>query len=373
MNSCQVCHEVPMSSQKVILTIEKLASDGRGVARYHGKIVFVDWAVPGDEVEAQIEKDHKDYAEARLLKILKPSEDRTKPLCPYFYECGGCDLQHIKYVAQLKFKEQIVHDAISRLGHLQDIEVKPIIPSPQEWHYRNRIQLHKNSEGQIGFFKPKSHQIVEIQECLIAKEELGKKIGDTRRTPTLFGDKASLEIRTDDVARDGAFVQINAAQNEILKKLVIEFLEPQKPESIFDLFCGSGNFTFEIAKYAKAVLGVEKSVEAIQEAERLSLKNGITNITWKWAAILRGLMELKNQGKTCDAMVVDPPRRGLAEALEGIVNFKPKKIVYVSCNPATFAKDVAMFIKSGYHLQLVQPLDMFPQTSHVELVAQILF
>lgn len=355
------------------LKIEKLNSSGQGVARYQGKVVFVDWAVPGDEVEAQIETDHKAYAEARLLKIIKSSEDRSMPLCPYFYECGGCELQHITYLAQLKFKEQIVRDAISRLGHLQDIAVKAIIPSPQEWHYRNRIQLHKNGEGQIGFFKPKSHQIVEITECLIAREELGKKIGAMRLAPALFGDKESLEIRVDNLAGDGAFAQINTAQNDTLKKLVLDLLEPQKAENIFDLFCGSGNFTFEIAKHAKTVVGLEKNLEAIQEAEKLSHKNGVTNITWKWASILRGLMELKNQGKTCDAMVVDPPRRGLAEAIEGIVNFKPKKIVYVSCNPATFARDASHLVKAGYNLHVIQPLDMFPQTSHVELVAQILF
>lgn len=353
------------------LKIEKLNSSGQGVARYQGKVIFVDWAVPGDEVEAQIEKDHKDYAEARLLKIIKSSEDRSMPLCPYFYECGGCELQHITYLAQLKFKEQIVRDAISRLGHLQEIEVKTIIPSPQEWHYRNRIQLHKNGEGRIGFFKPKSHQIVEITECLIAREELNQKIGTMRLAPALFGDKASLEIRVDHLARDGAFVQINTAQNDTLKKLVLDLLQPQKNENIFDLFCGSGNFTFEIAKHAKTVVGLEKNLEAIQEAERLSNKNGVSNITWKWASMLQGLLELKNQGRDCDAMVVDPPRRGLAEATRGILNFKPKKIVYVSCNPATFARDAALFVGSGYNLQGIQPIDMFPQTSHVELVAKL--
>ncbi len=343
---------------KLNLSIEKLASNGAGIARHEGKIYFVPWGVPGDKVLVQVEKERKDYNEARLLEIVEKSPDHAEPLCPYFYKCGGCQLQHLTYPAQLKWKREIVRDALKRIARLPENSVAEVLPSPKIWNYRTRIQLHQDRQGKVGFYKPESHEVVEIERCLIADERLNEKIA-SHAAP-------AIELRVDD---SPGFSQINPEQNQNLIHLVLEYLDVQPEDTVFDVYCGSGNFTFSLASRVRHVWGIEKHESSLEEARQKMTQEGIENISWKQGSAFKVLHDLFKQQVSCDRMVVDPPRRGLDEVLEAVLLFKPMVLVYVSCNPATFARDAACLVKAGYQLTHCQPIDMFPQTAHVEIVS----
>ena len=291
-----------MQKPKIELTIEKLNSKGAGIARKDGLVYFIPWGVPGDTVLVQVELQHKKYAEARLLAILNPSKDRIKPPCSYFYECGGCQLQHLSYEATLLWKKVIVEDALKKIAQIKNPLVLPVLPSPKPFHYRNRIRLHQDEKGNLGFYKNQSHQLVAINECLIAEDELNRQL-----------------------------THLPIAQNKI------------------------------------PVWGIEKEKALVDEGKKRSGELGLLNIEWILGTAIRGLKQLKHlAGKI--SMVVDPPRRGMAEVLPDIVYMAPQKIIYVSCDPATFARDTRDLCAKGYTLKKCQPLDMFPHTSQIEVV-----
>lgn len=340
------------------LTIEKINSEGAGLARLDGKVHFVPWTVPGDVVLVQVEKARRDYAEARLLEIIEKSPDRVDPPCPYFSRCGGCQLQHLSYESQLKWKREILVDALKRIAHLPEVKVEAMIPSPKIWNYRSRIQLQQDQAGKVGFFKVKSHEIVEIEKCLIADERLNEKIAACR---------GGLELRIDNST---GFTQINPEQNKKLIELVIEYAEIKPSDRVIDLYCGNGNFTFHLASLSKQVWGIEINSHSLVSAQKKSEELQIKNILWISGSSKNALAQLRKKRVLCDMMLVDPPRQGLEEAMEGILNFEPRCLVYVSCNPSTFARDATRLVKAGYLLKRCQPVDMFPHTAHVELVAR---
>ncbi|MBI4411879.1 MAG: class I SAM-dependent RNA methyltransferase [Deltaproteobacteria bacterium] len=375
-----------MELPKITVTIEKLNSEGEGLARYLGKVIFIPWGVPGDVVSVQIEEEQKDYDRGRILEIIQTSPDRADPPCPWFFNCGGCQLQQMSYEAQLKWKKEIVLDALRRIAKMPDATIEEVIPSPKILNYRNRIQIQRDREGKIGFFKAQSHEIVEIEKCLIADEMLNQKLHALRESlanpkpeiqisqspakpQALNPDQWPLELRVDDAS---GFSQVNPDQNEKLVQLVLEMADPKKTDQIFDLYCGSGNFTFPLATRAGHVWGIDKNQEVIEEGKKKAKESGMSNISWKHGTTSRVLAQLKKSGFACHTLVCDPPRRGIAESLEWIMTFKPQKIIYVSCNPATFARDTLRLRSEKYRLDVCQPLDMFPQTAHVELAALFL-
>ncbi|MDO8518928.1 MAG: methyltransferase domain-containing protein, partial [Deltaproteobacteria bacterium] len=214
-------------------------------------------------------------------------------------------------------------------------------------------------KGKIGFFKTSSHEIIEIEKCLIADERINEKLKRIAFPPAAN----DVEVRVDGLR---TFAQVNDPQNENMVKLVLDFADPKPEEKIVDLYCGAGNFTFPLAQSGASVTGIEKNGAELEEARKRGEKG---NIRWIQQTAFSALVGLKGDGVTCDTLVADPPRRGLAEAVEGVIALKPKKIVYVSCNPATFARDAGHLAKAGYVLEKCQPLDMFPHTSHVEIVS----
>lgn len=351
-----------MQKTQIELTIEKLNSKGAGIARKDGLVYFVPWSVPGDTVLAEVELQHKKYAEARLLAILTPSRDRIKPPCTYFYECGGCQLQHLNYEAQLVWKKIIVQDALKKIARIENTFVLPVLPSPKPFHYRNRIRLHRDGQGNLGFYKNQSHQLVAIEECLIAEEELNQKLIYLKKNGT--GD---LELRIDGGSH---FSQVNSFQNEKLIQLVCSALAGSG--AVIDLFCGNGNFTIPIAQKQIPVWGIEKEKALVDEAKKRSVELGLSNIEWILGTAIRGLKQLKHLVGQISCMVVDPPRRGLAEVLPDVIKMAPQKIIYVSCEPATFARDTRDLCTKGYFLKECQPFDMFPQTSQIEVVGTFL-
>lgn len=354
-----------MEYPQLELTIESLNSQGAGVARHEGKVYFVPRAVPGDKIRAQVEAEEKNYNRARLLDVLQRSPDRVDPPCPYFFECGGCQLQHIKYTAQLAAKRAILASALQRVGRFENPPVEPVIPSPKEFHYRSRIRVHADSKGAVGFYRDLSHEVVEIDACRIADPALNAQLAALRATFPLK-PLQSRELRIDG---SGAFTQVNPLQNEKLVRVVLDFLSPRKTDQVFDLFAGNGNLTFPIAQRVKKVWAIEKNGVSVAEGMKRAEGEGVGNILWREASALPALLELKRQGTRCDAVVLDPPRRGLAEAVDGVLPFKPAKVVYVSCDPATLARDAEKLKNAGYRLISCRPLDMFPQTAHVESVS----
>lgn len=359
-----------MKLPQLTLKIEKLNSSGEGMARYEGKVCFVSWSVPGDTVVAQIEKENRDYNKCRILEIVEKSPDRVLPPCPYFFNCGGCQLQQMTYEAQLKWKREIIIDALKRISGLLTLQIPDVISSPKIWNYRNRIRLHVDRKKRIGFYRHQSHELIEINECLIADEKLNERLqalraGAIHESPL----QDSIELRVDEKR---SFTQVNPEQNENLLRIMLEMAQLGGGERVIDLYCGHGNLTFLLAEKSKSVIGIDREITAINEAIALTSARKIQNIRWIQGSALTTLMGLKKEGMVIDLLVTDPPRRGLAEATEGVLALKPGRIVYVSCNPATFARDTMSLLHGGYQLTRLQPLDMFPHTSHVELVAQFI-
>ena len=355
-----------MSNQtKITVNIEKISFEGKGIARHEGKVFFVEWAVPGDIVAVEIEKDFGTYANARLVDFLEKSSDRVDPPCPYFFKCGGCQLQNLNYDAQLKWKQIILEDALKKREIAT--EVLPILPSPLEWNYRNRIQLHRSPQNQWGFHKPGSHEVVPIENCLIAEEGINEQIKQLKIHP-LVGAIHELPLREIRALEGSSFSQINTAQNKNLVGQVMKWANPSKKDIVFDLFAGSGNFSFPLARESKQVFAIERDAEGVAVGIKQAEKKNIFNIQWIESSVSRALVDLKKRGVVPQILVMDPPRKGLEEALPAILPFKAECLIYVSCNPDSFASDSKELLKAGYTLKQVQPLDMFPQTAHVEVV-----
>lgn len=361
------------------LTIEKLASNGDGIARHEGKVVFVPWSVPGDVVSIQIERDQRDFSEGRLLTIEQPSPDRVAPPCPYFYKCGGCQLQQMTYEAQLRWKKEIVREALERIGGLRSAAVSDVIPSRKIWNYRSRIQLHSDRKGRVGFYSAGSHQIVEIESCLIADERLNEQLLSLRATGgrvaiprDTTGDcfanarnDRSGELRTD---TGSSFTQINSAQNDNLIRLVLEMSAIKTSDKILELYCGDGNLSLPLAQGGAELNGIDRDSAALDEGRKKSNAAGLKNIRFVCGDVTAIIKSLLQEKRIFDLLVVDPPRRGLEGVAERLTGFGARKIIYVSCNPATFARDAKTLLQSGYELKECQPLDMFPQTAHVEMI-----
>jgi 23S rRNA (uracil1939-C5)-methyltransferase len=343
------------------ITIEKLIAGGNGLGVCDGKRVFVPLSAPGDELEIEIIEDHGSWAEATIKEIITPSECRTEPKCPVFGKCGGCQWQHISYEKQLEWKRNLLIESLSRIGKIESPNVLPTIPSENEWHYRNRIQLHVNSMGNVGFYKPKSKEVVEFEECLIADERINKELNE-RREEISKRDRG-IAIR---VEGDEGFAQVNSVQNEQMKKLVVEWLGEVDHKTVLELYAGSGNLTFPIAEIADQVIASDIDGRAIQTAQLRQANRNMTNIEFVRAPADKAATRF---AAGCDAVVVDPPRKGCAEAIKAIVSVEPKSILYFSCDPATLARDVRELYKHGYTLERAIPLDMFPQTFHVETLA----
>lgn len=376
------------------LTIEKLVYGGNGMGRVDGKAVFVPFTAPGDIAQIEIVEGHKGYDVARLVKIIEPSPARCEPRCKYFGVCGGCHYQHINYAEQILWKQMILEEQLARIGSARETQILPTIPSPKIWEYRNRIQLHQKGD-KFGYFKMASHDVIEIDSCPIADEEINKKLGgfarvfsmehchprfrgdDKKNTRQVRGLPASpdakggwragrLEISS---AKVGSFAQINSHANKKLKDLIIEWAGELNLKNVIELYAGSGNFTCELAEFAGKIIAVELDGRAVKEGQGISGEMGLHNIEFIKNSAEAFLSRPKIEHHT-NLLLADPPREGLGKkVVDGIVKLKPDAILYVSCNPATLARDAKQFIEHGYTFKKCQPIDMFPQTYHIESVS----
>ena len=366
---------------KVELKIEDLAFGGEGVSRADGFVVFVPFVIPGESIEVEITEVKKKFARAKLLKIIEPVLQRTEPQCRYFGECGGCQYQHIAYETQLQWKHKQIKDLFERIGGFQTEVIMPVIPCPQAYGYRNRIMIRsqwdKFKQGlNIGFIRADNRFVVDIEECKIAAAELSEKIKEVRAHPPPKGGlKVVLRLMPEgwEVPRD-SFFQNNFLLLPKLVEVAREFLKASGTRHLLDVYCGVGFFSIELADLVESFAGIELDALAIKAARKNAINRNRTNgefIAGAAEELLPALLaRFSLQGTT---VLVDPPRKGCRrEMLDLLRLVKPSQVIYVSCDPATMARDLnVLCAESVFKVSRVIPLDMFPQTAHVELVADL--
>lgn len=446
---------------------ERLAPEGSAICRDKpgGRVVFVPYAVPGDRLAVEILEGQDTFAKARLRRLIAAGSERREPPCPLHFApgrrgapCGGCDWQMISYAGQLRHKRQIVADCLARIAKLPEVPVLETIASPQEWGYRNKVQVPFGFDSHArklvaGFYAPGSHEIVNLEACPVQPElsvKIALKVKEYAKhnrwpayeqrtgrgwlrhlfvrtnaegkalaalvttTPQLPGRAAfvaamrqafpelislyqNVQHRDTSVvlgtkwiklwgeqglkerigeftffASPGAFLQVNTPAAEILYRTAVEFMREGNNdyELVLDLYCGVGTLSVWLAKTFRRVIGIEESYAAVHDARANAARNGVMNCRFVCGKAEKALESLRGDLIPPTAALVDPPRMGLAEPVLCFLGSSMiKRIVYVSCNPATFARDAARLVRTGYSLRRVQPLDLFPQTSHVELVA----
>ncbi len=357
-----------------------MAHGGRAVARDEGLVVFVDGAYPGEVVEAEVTKRADRHLMATVTEVLEPSVDRIDPPCPHFGPCGGCQWQSASYPAQLRWKQEIVVDQLRFVGKLVDVEVLPTIAVGPEYGYRNRMDF-KITGGRPALNRAESHDLVPLEACLLLSPPL-RQIFDKLARP-LSGERVTLRagIKTgetlalfdeergrlhEEVAgvefqiTSRAFFQTNTPGAEKLVDLVTEILNPRTDDVMLDGYAGGGLFSATVGREALAVWAVESDQTALSDL----------NANARTKVVPKAFEQAKSQlPRFWDVAVVDPPRDGMGRGgVTTLIAGRPRAIAYVSCDPATFARDARLLNDAGYRLDRVQPVDLFPQTFHIELV-----
>jgi tRNA/tmRNA/rRNA uracil-C5-methylase (TrmA/RlmC/RlmD family) len=369
------------TGQRHVLHVQDLAFGGEGVGRLDDFVVFVPFTLVGEEVEVELTEVKRHFARARLLAVRQASPHRVAPRCPHFGECGGCQYQHVAYPEQLRLKHKQVTDLLQRLGGLPPTVVAPILPCPQPYGYRNRIMIRSqwNRPEQrlnLGFLRHDNRLVVDLETCAIAEPALNDQLRQTRAHPPPKGGlKVVLRLAPPDweLPRD-SFFQNNFHLLPQLVQTVRARLESAGTRHLLDAYCGIGFFALELASTVESFLGVELDTAAIHAARRNAAARRITNGEFIVGRTEEQLAALLGRGHPAHTTVLlDPPRTGCARpAIEALRTAGPAQILYVSCHPATLARDLkALGADHRFVLEHVQPLDMFPQTQHVECVADL--
>ena len=343
------------------LKVKDVAFGGKGVARDEGKAVFIPFTIDGEWVSAKIVREKKQFAEAELVDVRESSLHRVKPECPYFGRCGGCSYQHIDYEHQLTLKFRQVRDVLRHIGKLADVPMRPIIPSPFSYRYRNRITVHAQ-EGVVGFFRRESHRLIDIEACPIARPEVNDALVDLRSRRVEDGHYT---LRAEPGPR--VFSQANDAVADALRNLIARLI-PSGQELLVDAYCGAGFFTKTLLEKFERIIGIDWDKFAIEAArENATVKE--TYLAGDVEEQLQRVLKTSPPAKT--TVIVDPPATGLAEnARRVIVDLAPATLIYVSCNPATLARDLKE-MQERLTIESVTPLDMFPQTAEIEVVTHL--
>jgi tRNA/tmRNA/rRNA uracil-C5-methylase (TrmA/RlmC/RlmD family) len=365
----------------VSLSITDIAFGGEGVGRLEDFVIFVPFVALGERVEAQVTEVKKSFARAKLMRVLEASPDRVPPPCRYFGECGGCQYQHLAYPTQLILKHKQIADLFQRIGGFDPGLVKPVVGCPEPYGYRNRIMIRsqwdKTKQGlNIGFLRSESRLVVDIDECKIAEPALSEQIKQVRANPPPRGGlKVVLRIPPEgwEVPRD-SFFQNNFFLLPRLVETVRDCLRDAGTRHLVDVYCGVGFFGIELADSVDSFAGVELDQLAIKSARQNAQIHGRNNgefVAGAAEAVLPSLLSRFSAAKT--TVLLDPPRKGCApELIQSLREVRPRQVIYVSCHPATMARDLNALCADGvFSLAQVVPLDMFPQTQHVESVADL--
>ncbi|WP_300350698.1 23S rRNA (uracil(1939)-C(5))-methyltransferase RlmD [Clostridium sp.] len=449
-------------NKEYIFDIISQGYEGEGIAKIDDRFpIFIEGALTGEKVRVKIVKVNKNFAYGKLLEVLEASSERVNPACSIYKRCGGCKMQHASYKAQLDFKWERVKDCVSKIGKLDPSIVKYPLGMEEPWRYRNKVQLPIgliNGEVKIGFFAPRSHDIIDMESCLI-QDEIGDKVVkltrewiekfnirpynvdgqydekgivrhimirrgfttnevmvvlvtngknlphkeefvelmvknikgiksiiqniNSKKTNVILG----LESKTlwgEDTISDYigdfrfnisplSFFQVNPTQTQVLYGKALEYANLTGNEEVFDAYCGTGTITLFLSQKAKKVYGVEIIPQAIENAWINAKENNVENVEFFVGESEVVIPDLINKGVKADVVVVDPPRKGCdKKLLDAITNINAKKIVYVSCDPSTLGRDLQILEENGYKTLEVQPVDMFPNTAHIENVALLI-
>jgi len=363
------------------LTIDDIAFGGEGVGRVDDFVVFVPFVAAGEVVEVEVTEVKKRFARARLRKVLQASPRRVAPACRYFGDCGGCQYQHLAYAEQLRVKHKQISDLFQRIGGLEGARIDPVEPCPQPYGYRNRIMIRsqwdKFKQGlNLGYIRADSRLVVDIQECKIAEPALNEQIQNVRRHPPPKGGlKVVLRLAAEgwEVPRD-SFFQTNYHLLPRLVGVLRERLRESGARFLIDVYCGVGFFSLELAGEVERFAGIEVDAAAIKAARQNMGGRGKSNgefMAGRAEDLLPHVLRRFEAGST--TVVLDPPRTGCPpEMLAALAGARPAQILYVSCHPATLARDLNVLRATGvFELAKVIPLDMFPQTQHLECVADM--
>ena len=436
-------------NQEHTVTIEGYGEGGMGVARIDGRVVFVHGALRGEKCRVLILKTLKSVAFAKVLEVIEPSSERITPDCPYFPRCGGCTYRHIRYEEELRLKKQRVQDNLSRIGGSY-VTVEEILGARDTLRYRNKAQYPVSKDGAVGFYRARTHEVIECEHCLLVKpeadaaaealreymqscrvagydEKTGRGLvrhlyirsnaaGESLVCVLVNGDKLPKEDRLVTLLRDAcpkctgivlgtntkkgnvilgdryrtlwgsdrledtlcgktfrlsvpSFYQVNRIQAERLYAKAIEFAGLTGQETVLDLYCGAGTITLALSDHAKKVLGAEIVPEAIDDARENAARNGVKNAEFFCGDASDVAKKLARENLRPDVITVDPPRKGLAaDVVESIAEMQPGRVVYVSCDSATMARDVKRLADLGYTAQRACAVDMFPRADHIETV-----
>ncbi|MBM7624500.1 23S rRNA (uracil(1939)-C(5))-methyltransferase RlmD [Sporohalobacter salinus] len=441
----------------VAIELEDLAYGGDAVGRKDGFAVFVSQGIPGEIVEIEIIQVKKSYARGKIIEVIEPASERINGECRVSEICGGCQLQHIDYQAQLEYKREMVKDNIERIGGLAEVDIKPVLGMEHPYFYRNKAQFPVGIEDEeivTGFYAPGSHEIIDTQECLIQHQLINRVIRKTvelveeyeipiynedshdgllrhlvvrvgvctnqamlvfvingQRIPAqqkiakelmaeipelvsiqnnINRQKTNVILGTDTytVAGDDkivdyigsikyqisaqSFFQVNTLQAKKLYDQVLEYADLNGEETVIDAYCGIGSISLYLAQAAKQVYGIEVVSQAIDDAKENAKLNNIDNCYFKVGKVREMLPKLKSNGLNPEVIVVDPPRKGChKQVLETFLQLEPARIIYVSCKPSSLARDLEQLTAANYEVEEIQPVDMFPQTYHIESVAKV--
>jgi tRNA/tmRNA/rRNA uracil-C5-methylase (TrmA/RlmC/RlmD family) len=366
---------------KLTLTIGDIAFGGEGVARQENFVVFVPFVAPGEVVEVEVTEVRKRFARARLVRVVSRSTERVQPRCPYFGDCGGCQYQHLDYLAQLRLKHKQAAELFQRIGGCDPRLIAPVIECPQPYGYRNRIMIRsqwdKFKQGlNIGFIRADNRLVVDVEECLIAEPALNEQIKQVRaHPPPRGGIKVVLRIPPAgwEVPPD-SFFQNNFFLLPKLTEVIGDRLRQAGTRHLVDAFCGVGFFGIELGDQVDTFVGVELDGLAIKAARRNATARGRGNgefVAGKAEELLPEVLRRFAADQT--TVLLDPPRKGCQpETLKMLREQQPAQVIYVSCHPATMARDLNVLCAEGvFELAQVVPLDMFPQTLHIESVADL--
>ena len=403
------------------LTIRDLGIHGEGIGAVDDFTVFVPGALPGETIQAMIVTAKKSYATGRLISIETPSVHRTTPACPVCHACGGCQISHLTYEGQLAVKERRVKDVMVRIGGCEESLVRPIAGASRPWNYRNKMAVpvsQVTSGPVLGYYRQGSHQVIPIASCAIQEEENNRLLrfaqgfmtrhqltgynektgrGSVRHIMGRVGDHG--EVMAVIVTASGklpladlwvsemtsslcglafevspfSFFQVHKPQAELLYEKALAYADLHGGETVIDAYCGTGTISLCLAQKAGRVIGIEIVKEAIEDAKKNAAFNHIENAEFYAADAGEFMPKLYQEGLRPDVIVMDPVRAGCSETvLSAAAGMQPSRIVYVSCNVATFARDAKILAELGYIVKEVTPVDMFPQTMHVETVALLL-
>lgn len=365
-----------LQQSEIEVEIDSLSHTGDGVARYDERVVFVAGTMPGDQVRAKVSADKRTFLQADVVDVLRPSADRIEAPCKYFGQCGGCDWQHIPYELQLKAKSSQITETLERIGGIADVTVLAIEPSMTPYHYRNRIQGQVVG-GKYFQYRKNSRELVAVDFCKIADTRINAfienklvSVADGRVEIAVVDEQVEV-LPIENRGTELGFRQVNSAVSSRLDELVLSAIAASGCNKVFDFYCGRGGWTNMIASAHPAITitGVDSTLVNVQAATHAAEQLKLNNVSYLHAKVEDSLSVMGSKNSLC---IVDPPRSGLDPLVTQAFCKKPSSdLIYISCHPATLARDLKVLTQKAYGIKTVQPLDMFPQTSHIECLVHL--